>query len=142
MSRSELNTEFIIRSSPYQRYFLTLFYVFSAIALLLCAIAFWLKLCALLTLLVGLYWHLHCLKARPAIQLYYQERSGWFVDHANELIPIQIAPSTVLTSWVILLHYQIFPHSKRHSLPCFKDALSAKDYKKLYVLLKIAGLQQ
>ena len=54
---------------------------------------------------------------------------------AEEISSIQILNSTVLTTFVIVLHLQI-DNKKRYLLVC-RDAVSAEEYRQLIVALKI-----
>ena len=75
--------------------------------------------------------------------LIYSEGLGWklLMDQVAETIEIQ--PSTVITSFLIIIHYKIiFSENKIRSIVCFKDALNPKEFKKLSVQLKISGLSR
>lgn len=70
-------------------------------------------------------------------QIRYQENSGWSVAVANhDFQAITILPSTVLTTWLIVLHFRA-ENSKFQSLVILNDALHEKDYRALTVGLKV-----
>lgn len=72
----------------------------------------------------------------------YHEASTWSVAiTGNEFQTLQILPSTVVTIWLIVLHFRL-ENGKFQSLLIFNDALSDKDYRGLVVTLKIAGLSE
>lgn len=69
------------------------------------------------------------------------EDSVWYVDYkSGDFQVMQILPSSVITSWLIVLHFRLEHHGKRHSLVILNDALNDKDYRTLAVILKIAEL--
>ncbi len=68
--------------------------------------------------------------------------SGWEMalsDH--QFYPVKILASTVITPYLIVLHYKIQNKQKKTILIC-KDALIEDDYRKLMVELKISGIQK
>jgi len=67
---------------------------------------------------------------------------GWeFADFDNVFFQMQVMPSTVLTPYFLILHFQPHNHSKRTILIC-RDALIDDEYRKLLVILKISGLKK
>jgi hypothetical protein len=72
----------------------------------------------------------------------HNETSVWqLASSENAIETIKILPSSVVTCWVILLHFRL-ENDECHSLIILNDALNEKDYRALAVTLKIAGLCQ
>lgn len=75
-------------------------------------------------------------------QLKYNEDSVWSVAITdNDFQTMQILPSSVITTWLIVLHFRL-ENGKRQDLVILNDALNQQDYRSLAVSLKIAGLSQ
>jgi hypothetical protein len=73
-------------------------------------------------------------------QLKCSEDFVWSIaERNNDFQTIHILPSSVITTLLIALQYQL-ESGKKQSLVILKDALSETDYRKLVVTLKIAGL--
>jgi len=63
------------------------------------------------------------------------KKTDWFINVAQgDSQLLQILPTTVVTTQLIVLHYQ---QLKKHQVLIFKDSLTAADYRTLQVLLKI-----
>lgn len=63
------------------------------------------------------------------------KKTEWFINFAQgDSQPLQILPTTVVTTQVIVLHYQ---QLKKHQVLIFKDSLTTADYRTLQILLKI-----
>ena len=68
--------------------------------------------------------------------------NGWEMALSdNHFHTVKILASTVVTPYLIVLHYKIQNKQKQTILIC-KDALIADDYRKLMVELKISGIQK
>lgn len=77
------------------------------------------------------------------VQLSYTENIGWQLGVGQSVDLIEIQASSIVTTFLIIVHYRIALSNKRlHSLVCFKDALSPREFKQLIVQLKISGLQE
>jgi len=74
--------------------------------------------------------------------LRYSEVTGWEITSLeNQFSSIQILPSTVITHYLIVLHYKIQNQKKRAIIIC-KDTMTNDNYRKLLVALKISGLSK
>ena len=72
---------------------------------------------------------------------------GWEISESNYCFDlIEILPSTVLTPYMVFLHYRIKQSGKHKqkvkAILIVKDALIDDDFRKLRVELKISGLQK
>jgi hypothetical protein len=66
--------------------------------------------------------------------------SGWAIAYAeNHYHPITITPSTVITRYLIILHFKM-QNQQKQAILIFNDALNGDEYRKLVVELKISGL--
>lgn len=73
-------------------------------------------------------------------QLKYNEDASWSVAFRNnEFQTVQLLPTSVITAWLIVLHFRL-QSGKFQSLVIFNDALNSQNYRSLIVTLKIAGL--
>lgn len=71
----------------------------------------------------------------------YTVSEGWAVSFDGEhYLAIKIKPTTVTGNMLTVLHFSIDKHTR--ALVIFKDAMSANDYRKLIVNLKISGYGQ
>ncbi len=76
------------------------------------------------------------------LTLRHANTSGWEIAFLeNQFSPIRVLPSTVITHYLIVLHYKIQNQQKRAIL-IFRDALINDDFRKLLVALKISGLSK
>lgn len=73
-------------------------------------------------------------------QFTYSETTGWERIVNDKPLAIHILPSTILTSWLIVIHYYELPATALKTQICFKDALTANDFRLLTVQLKINGI--
>jgi len=72
----------------------------------------------------------------------YSSMKGWeFADFYPVFFQMQVLPSTVLTPYLLILHFKLQNNSKKTILIC-RDALIDDSYRKLLVLLKISGLKK
>ena len=133
--------EWPIKSSKLQQRLLVAAHVLATIALLISAMTPVYK--ALLVLSMGIsgwgYWRVYG-QGNETVTVRYSDAFGWELSVNNEYRAIRILKSTVLTPWVIVLHYQL--ENKDRHWAIFNDALNKEKYKQLAVQLKIAGLAE
>ena len=73
-----------------------------------------------------------------SIYLRYTLNDGWAVSFsADNYLAVKIKPTTVVARMLIVLHLHADNRSK--TLVIFNDAMTAHDYRRLTVLLKISG---
>jgi hypothetical protein len=73
--------------------------------------------------------------------LNYSSGQGWQIAGQDlDFQTITILPSTVVTPWLTVIHYQIKEQS-RLSLVVNKDALTPENYRQLIVKLKVKGIK-
>jgi len=77
-----------------------------------------------------------------SITISYSTIKGWEFGQVEDVFSsIQVLPSTVLTPYLLILHFKLQNNSKKTILIC-RDALIDDEYRKLLVLLKISGLKK
>ncbi|MCK5870896.1 MAG: hypothetical protein KAG45_09765 [Methyloprofundus sp.] len=74
-----------------------------------------------------------------AFSLKYSAESSWELIEGDDYLAMHILKSSVLTSFIIILHVEI--DNKRRSLLVCQDAVSAEEYRRLFVALKIMKLE-
>lgn len=124
-----------IQSSKWLRYLLICVYVLTLIACFLNALPLTLKIAFVTFCLVNSFLTFKkC--ANENWQLDYDDENGWQKVETSRLQKIQILPSTVISRYVIFLHYQC--ENKKHYRVILKDALVANinDFRQLIVTLK------
>lgn len=70
----------------------------------------------------------------------YTDELGWEISEENGFCPIDILRSTVVTTYVLFLHFKPKPDTKK-TLLILKDSLAEEDYRYLVVKLKTAGIK-
>ncbi len=85
---------------------------------------------------LNLYWTQHR-KQPPLSSIHYSHELGWQINRLGDAQHVQILPSTVITTFIIFLHFT--ENNKQSSLLIASDALSADDYRRLVVELKISA---
>jgi hypothetical protein len=113
------------------------------LASVLNALAMLYKLAIICSILISLFYYVKTMNQCFFIR--YGALSGWEIAYSENLYyPIKILPSTVITSYLIVLHFAFTTKQnkkKRTALIC-KDALIADEYRSLKVELKISGLSK
>ncbi|MFM8342061.1 MAG: protein YgfX [Methylomonas sp.] len=73
---------------------------------------------------------------QPDFYLRYSDKNQWSAAFNNQPFqPINILSTTVITQWLVILHFEIQQHSLTRLI--FRDTLSSNDYRCLMVELKI-----
>ena len=128
-----------INHSLWQLRFIRILHLLALSAVLLASISIWVEALLILCLVVSSFIYSHRAtshKNKSAVR--YSDANSWQMDVGNDFEAIQINPSTVITPWLIVLHYSLA--NRRHYMPIFCDALETADFRKLLVLLKVSGL--
>lgn len=69
----------------------------------------------------------------------YNQKFGWQLSFSeNDFYTVKILPTTVITPYLIFLHSKS-PARKKQFIPICKDSLTAEEYRKLIVSLKISS---
>jgi len=71
----------------------------------------------------------------------YSSFAGWEIAYNSSFYPIEVLPSTVITPFLLVLHYKQQKKPKKAILIC-KDALINEEYRKLMVKLTIDGFKK
>ena len=98
-------------------------------------------LLSLLMMTSFIYYYLKIILLRKACVLRYQSYSGWDIlwNKSEHFKAIKILSTTVISSLVVILHYQMKDNNHQCIL-IFKDALTHNAYRQLKVQLKLSGL--
>jgi hypothetical protein len=100
------------------------------------------KIILVIAILVSLIVYLKRENNVKGLTLRHAEVSGWEITSLeNQFSSIQVLPSTVITQYLIVLHYKIQNQKKRAIIIC-KDTMTNDNYRKLLVALKISGLSK
>jgi len=128
-----------INPSQWKKRFIGILHLLALSAVLIASLADWIKALLILCLVLSNFIYSHRAtghKNKMAVR--YSDANGWQIDAGNGFEAIQIRPSTVITPWLIVLHYCLT--NRKHYLPIFCDALNTADFRKLLVQLKVSGL--
>ncbi|MCD2450805.1 hypothetical protein GO003_010420 [Methylicorpusculum oleiharenae] len=128
-----------INSSHWQLRFIRLVHLLALSAVLLASLSIWIKAMLILCLVVsGFIYSQRTANPKNKMAVRFSDANGWQIDAGNGFEAIQIRPSTVITPWLIVLHYTVV--SRKLYVPIFCDALKTADFRKLLVQLKVSGL--
>jgi len=118
-------------------------HIIALLAAVFNALAIFYKLVIICLILVSLFYYVKTMNQCFFIR--YSTLSGWEIAYSETLFyPVRILPSTVITSYIIVLHFastSTQKQKKRSELIC-KDALIDDQYRSLKVALKISGLSK
>jgi len=79
---------------------------------------------------------------RNAMLIRYIPELGWGItSQEQDYYSIEVLPSTVITSFFIVLHFKRHKN-KKQTILIAKDALIDDEFRKLMVLLKISGIRK
>lgn len=84
---------------------------------------------------------------RQQAKIHYDEGVGWQITLAGRCDNVDILPSTVMTNYVVFLHYKTATTApfgsvgRIHTLLVFNDAVAAADYRHLVVKLKTTAIK-
>ena len=120
-------------------YFIVCTHLLALTACLFNALPVWIKTALSLLVCLHMMWVLRkYVIVAPRYVVKYKESTGWELAGENAFMPIQILHSTVISTFIIILHFNGQEDRKQSILiPC--DALSTEEFRKLTVELKISG---
>ena len=141
MNKTPASFQVELQRSRVLTYFIVCTHVLALTACLFNALPVWIK--TALSLLV-------CLQMMRVLRLYvivaphtilrYSGSKGWELAGKDAFSTIQILHSTVISTFIIILHFNGQEDRKQSILiPC--DALSTEEFRKLTVELKISGFK-
>ena len=111
------------------------------LALLACwqnSLAVMIRVILAVLLLASLFIHLSDYNDKKFTKLRFTEQNGWELAFDEEIfLPVQIAKSSVLTFWVMILH--CVSEQKVQTVVIFNDALPDKEFRKMLALIKTSG---
>lgn len=129
---------FKINKSPLLKNWLAVIHIIAIVVAFFNALTLTYRLIIIFSIVISFIFYLKRLKNVYWIR--YSSLSGWELSYAeNVYFPIEILPSTVLTTYLIVLHFKQL-NKQKQTILIFKDSLIGDDYRKLKVELKISGL--
>ena len=79
------------------------------------------------------------LRQQVLFQINSNPKTGWFIKTGQENSHfVEILPGTWISTWLILLHYQL--HQRSYLRPIFYDALDKEAFRRLRVYLRISAV--
>ncbi|MEQ1529015.1 MAG: protein YgfX [Methylococcales bacterium] len=108
-------------------------HVLALIASIANGLPIWAKLFVFLAV-AGHYVWLTKRSGQPQYRIQHSHESGWQIFNTEQAHTVQILASTVITTFLIFLHYTA--NGKPKTLLVANDALSTDDYRQLIVRLK------
>ena len=125
-----------VKQSKYILAFIISVHSLAILSCLFLAVALAFKLLLVFLLCDSLYFHYwRYQKAYYLLSLKYTTEFAWEIFRNNRLTSIRILNSSVLASFVIILHIQM--NKKQRTVLVCRDAVSAEEYRQLLVALKI-----
>lgn len=95
----------------------------------------------MLSVLVAVSWFYHCTASKAnSLYLRYTASEGWAVSFGDVFHAVNIKPTTVVGRTLAVLHFTT--DSGGRTLVIFNDAMTASDFRRLIVKLKISGYSQ
>jgi hypothetical protein len=133
---------FKIGQSPFFIKWLFIIHAIAILAVLTIVLTTVYKIVLVVAILVSLTVYLKKENSFKRLILRHVEVSGWEIaSFENQFSSIQLLPSSVLTQYLIVLHYKIQNKKKRAIIIC-NDTMTNGNYRKLLVALKISGLSK
>ena len=127
-----------VQQSKYLLVFIISIHSLALLSSLFLAILMPLKLLVLTLICDSLYFHLQRYKKGFYLfSLKYTTEFAWELFDKNSLAHVRILESSVLTSFIIILHIEI--NKKHRNILVCRDAVSAEAYRQLFVALKITA---
>jgi hypothetical protein len=143
-----LNTEFkmqewLIKPSRYRMIFILILHILAVFAVFITQLLVWVQI--ILTCLVLFHFILlgkWDVRSTCQASLSYIENVGWQLGTEKYQQLIEIQPSSVVTSFLIVIYYRLaLSKRKQLSLVIFPDSLDSKEFKRLLVQLKISAFE-
>jgi len=121
---------------------LAILHFIAIIAVFINALTMLYKMILTVFILISLFFYIKKEFNFRGLTLRHAASCGWEIAFLEkEFSLIQILPSTVITHYLIVLHYKTQKHKKRAIIVC-KDAMTNDNFRKLLVALKISGFSQ
>ena len=143
LSKKYANTQtFKINQSPLLNKGLIVLHIIAIFAVFLNALILTIKFFIIALVLLSLFYYLKQSLNFKGISIRHNSEFGWeIIDSENYFNPIEILSTTVLTHYLIVLHFKKQNNKKKTILIC-RDALENDKYRKLMVELKVSGLNK
>jgi len=142
LKKYEITATYKISQSLWLIKWLAILHGLSFIAVFLTSVALVYKALLWCTIIFSLFFCLDRENRFNGLVIRYSSFKGWeFADLEDIYSPIEVLPSTVITPYFLIMHFNQQNRQKQTILIC-KDALINDDYRKLMVALRISGLKR
>ncbi len=141
MKKYEKILIFRVNSSSLLLYGLIVFHALAIVAVALTGLLISIQILLDFVIIVSLYFYSQKeFYNKNGIRLRYSSSYGWAISINNsEFIPLTLLPSTVISSYLLVLHFKT-DKSKKKTIFIVSDSMNKTDFRKLLVTLKITGL--
>jgi len=132
---------FVVRQSSMLVFGLVLLHIAAIFAAIQNGLNISAKMTLIFMILISLFVYLKRESQFYSVYIRYGITNGWEIAFSeNKFSAVEILPSTVVSSHLIVLHFKQPQHLKQ-TLFILKDALVGDEYRKLMVQLRIVGLK-
>lgn len=140
--KSAPSQTFIIKPSSLLLKWLVLMHLLAILTTLICALSFSYQAIIIILILGSLWFYAQQGLKKHEIAIRYSSAFGWEIAVLeHNFFSIEILPSTVITAYLIILHYKTHKKYTQTSL-IIKDTLNEDEFRKLKVLLRITGTKR
>ena len=98
------------------------------------------KILICLSMLISLFYYLEVFCKTNQFRLRYSKPNNWEIFRNKEFCPIKILGSTVLTTWLIVLHYKC--NGTKYFRVIASDAMEKRHFIELIVQLRINAIEK
>ncbi len=141
LKKFETTTLFEINKSILLLKFLIALHLLSILPVLFTPLALVYKIALIVVIMGSLRIYLIKENSREKIFIRHKSVMGWELAGREEKFDlIEVLPSTVVTPYFSILNFKIH-ENKKQTILIIKDGLTADNYRKLVVLLKMVGLK-
>lgn len=127
-----------VKPSPRLNYAKITLHLLAITAVMTNTLPIWVQVGFSIALLGHLYWTLTSFNT-AAIKIKHRDIAGWEVAVEDEFTSVQILPSTVITTLLVIVHFKILNSKDKNGVKTVLipfDALNEKDFRHLIVRLK------
>ncbi len=142
LKKSEITITFKIHQSIALMKGVVILHLAAFLAVFLSALVLAYKVVLWNVVLFSLFFYVAKFREYKSQFIRYSLRSGWeFAQSDLKFYPIDILSSTVITQFLLFLHFKQ-QSAKKQTILIYKDALIKDDYRKLMVELRLSGLKR
>ncbi|NOQ76836.1 MAG: hypothetical protein GQ475_03405 [Methylococcaceae bacterium] len=117
-----------------------LIHILAVSAVFLSSLFLFYKTLVLIVILLGLWMVLNRQMEFDKVVIRHRLKTGWDISFLEGIFDsIEVLPSTVITPYILILHFKI-TNQQKQTILILKDSLVAEKYRELMVSLKLFGL--